>query len=265
MTIYQIEQFAYSFRAAGLADIGRQRKDNQDEVILCPELGFFAVSDGMGGLLSGGKASQYVRQAIPQLIKMSVGEYARQGNLQIAAADISKAAAALRGAVQTMSDALYRSGNSPKRIIYGSTLAGVWLVGNQAIFVNLGDSRGYLLGRYRKNIRQITEDHNIAALLVQNGQLTREAAREHESSSRLTAFVGMPQPAEPEVFSVEVQRGDRILLCSDGLYSMAEEKKIAQILRSSRSPERVCQRLIGEANERGGRDNISAVYIKILT
>jgi serine/threonine protein phosphatase PrpC len=163
-----------------------------------------------------------------------------------------------------MSDALYRSGNSPKRIVYGATLAGVWLAGNQAVFVNPGDSRGYLLGRYQKKLKQITIDHNIAALLVQNGELSREAARNHESSSRLTAFVGMPQPAEPEVFSVEVRPGDRILLCSDGLYGMAEENEIAQILRSSRSPERVCQRLIAKANEKGGRDNISAVYIKIM-
>lgn len=257
MNIYQTEQFTYSFRAAGLTDTGRKRKSNQDKVILCPELGFFAVSDGMGGVSGGWKASQYVRQAIPELMKMSAREYARHG-------DVQKAAASLRNAVQSMSDALYRSGNSSKRIVYGATLAGVWLAGKQAIFVNLGDSRGYLLGRYRKSIRQITEDHNIAALLVQNGELSREAAREHESSSRLIAFVGMPQPAEPEVFSVEVRPGDRILLCSDGLYGMTEEKKMSQILRSSRSPERVCQRLIDEANEKGGRDNISAVYLKIM-
>ncbi len=264
MNIYQTEQFAYRFCAAGLADIGRKRKDNQDEIILHPELGFFAVSDGMGGVPGGGKASQYIRQAIPELMKINVQEYGTHKDASEAANDVSQAGTAIRNAVQTMSDALYRSGNSPKRIVYGATLAGVRLAGNQALFVNLGDSRGYLLGRYRKNLRQITKDHNIAALLVQNGELSREAAREHESSSRLTAFVGMPQPAVPEVFSVEVQPGDRLLLCSDGLYGMVEEKKIAQILRVSRSPERVCQGLIDEANERGGRDNISAVYIKIM-
>lgn len=257
MNTYQTEQFVYPFRAAGLVDTGKQREDNQDEIILYPEFGFFAVSDGMGGVSGGAKASQFVKQAIPELMKMSAQEYARHK-------DVQKAAVAFRDTVQMMSDNLFRSGNSEKRIVYGATFVGVWLVGNQAVFVNLGDSRGYLLLRYQKQLKQITEDHNIAALLVQNGELSREDAREHEASARLTAFVGMPSPATPEVFSVEVQAGDRILLCSDGLYGMAEEKEITQILRSSRSPERVSKKLIAKANEKGGKDNISAAYIKIM-
>jgi len=257
MNTLQTEQFAYPFRAGGLADTGRKRKDNQDETILCPELGLFAVSDGMGGVFGGAKASQYVKQAIPELMKISAQEYTQHRDPQ-------KAAAAFCDMVQKMSDTLFRSGNREKRIVYGATFSGVWLVGNHAVFVNLGDSRGYLLFRYKKILRQITEDHNIAALLVQNGELSRRAAREHEASTRLTAFVGMPQPATPEVFSVEVNPGDRILLCSDGLYGMVEEKEMKTILRSSRSSDRVCQRLIAAANKKGGEDNISAVYIKIM-
>ena len=104
---------------------------------------------------------------------------------------------------------------------------------------------------------------NLAGIMVEAGELTKEEARQSPLSSRLTAFVGMTAPATPEIYVTEVRPGDRILLCSDGLYGMVPEKNIARILRSSRSPERVCRRLVDKANENGGRDNISAVYIKI--
>ena len=104
---------------------------------------------------------------------------------------------------------------------------------------------------------------NLAGILVEAGEMTKEEARHSPLSSKLTAFVGMAAPATPAVFVTEVRPGDRLLLCSDGLYGMVPERKIARILRSSRSPEKVCERLIEEANENGGRDNISAVYVKI--
>ena len=85
----------------------------------------------------------------------------------------------------------------------------------------------------------------------------------HPASSRLTAFVGMQSPATPDVFIREVHPGDRILLCSDGLYGMTEERELARIMRSSRSPDRICQRLIDSANAHGGCDNIAAVYLQI--
>ncbi|NCB32202.1 MAG: serine/threonine-protein phosphatase [Clostridia bacterium] len=178
--------------------------------------------------------------------------------------DVEKAAATFRDTVRMMSDNLFHAGNSEKHFSYGATFSGVWLLGGKAIFLNLGDSRGYLLPRYKKQPRQITEDHNLAGILVKNGELSKEEATHHPASSRLTAFVGMKPPAEPDVFIVDVRPGDRILLCSDGLYGMVEEREMARLLRSSRSPVRVCQRLIDRANASGGRDNISAVYIRVM-
>ena len=80
----------------------------------------------------------------------------------------------------------------------------------------------------------------------------------------LTAFVGMEPPASPETVILDVKPGDRLLLCSDGLYGMVNPQDLRRLMRSSRSPERVCRRLIDRANENGGRDNISAVYLKIV-
>lgn len=253
----RLEQFDYAFRAAGLVDIGRRRASNQDEVILCPELGFFAVSDGMGGLAGGKLAAEFVGKSMPELMQISATEYAKHH-------DLERAALAFRDTVRMVSDELYAAGNTHQRFTYGATFAGVWLLEGKAVFVCLGDSRGYLLSRYKKKPRQITEDQNIAGVLVKLGQLTPDEAKAHPGNSRLTAFVGMETPALPDVFTVDVRPGDRILLCSDGLYGMVEDRELARTLRSSRDPERVCRRLIDRANENGGRDNISAAYIRIL-
>jgi serine/threonine protein phosphatase PrpC len=133
------------------------------------------------------------------------------------------------------------------------------------VFVNLGDSRGYLLDFYKRRIRQTTNDHNVAAELVANGEISREEARNHPASSALTRFVGMRNPALPETFIERVRSGDRILLCSDGLYGMVEDARLPRLLRSGKGPARVAGRLIDAANRAGGRDNIAAVYIKILS
>lgn len=253
----KLEQFDYAFRAAGLKDIGCQRDSNQDEVVLCPEIGFFAVSDGMGGLAGGALASEFVGKSMSELMNIGAKEFSEHKSIE-------RAAMTFRDTVRMMSDNLFEVGNAQMRITYGATFSGVWLLGNKAVFVNLGDSRGYLLSRYKKQPSQITEDQNIAGILVKQGELTREEAKSHPSSSRLTAFVGMKPPAEPEAFTAEVCPGDRILLCSDGLYGMMEERELARLMRTSRNPELVCRRLIDRANENGGRDNISAVYIRIV-
>ena len=248
--------FEFEYEAAGLVDIGKCRTSNQDEVVLAPEHGLFAVSDGMGGLDDGGAASQYVRNAFPLV--------AETGISSMKEADPDLAAGILGEFVQLISDRLFGQGNTPTHFYFGATLAGVLLHGNKAVFVCLGDSRGYLLPKYKKLPVQITEDMNVAGYLVKLGKMTKEQARESPASSKLTAFVGMPAPATPETFIVEVKPGDRILLCSDGLYGMVPEREIARLLRSGREPEKVCRNLIDAANAHGGRDNISAVYIQIL-
>lgn len=249
--------FDYSIKAAGLTDIGRKRRSNQDEVITAPEVGFFGVSDGMGGLQEGAAASAYVRKGMPLLLQTCAGEWEKQ---KPAPESVGRD---LENLVQMLSDRLFLQGNTEKYFRFGATLAGVLLYGEHAVFVCLGDSRGYLLRKYKRVPEQITQDMNTAGLLVRNGEMTREEALSSPASSRLYAFVGMSAPATPEIFVEKIRRGDRILLCSDGLYGMVPEREMARIMRSSRSPERVCAKLIEAANKYGGRDNIAAVYIKL--
>jgi serine/threonine protein phosphatase PrpC len=137
----------------------------------------------------------------------------------------------------------------------------VWLVGEHAVFANLGDSRGYLLNFRKRRIRQVTTDHTVAQILVANGELSRKDARSHPSTSTVTRFVGMESPALPETFTVKIKHGDYILLCSDGLYNTVPDERLPTLLRSSKKIDNVVKRLVDEANLAGGRDNISAVLI----
>lgn len=248
--------FDHWIRFAARTDIGKKRDVNQDEVILCTDAGLFGVSDGMGGLKQGLKASEYVRAAMPKLIEICQHEYADHRSIDCAAQD-------LRNTVCMMSDQLFRAGNTESQYPYGATFCGVWLLDNRAVVVNIGDSRAYVLRRYKRRLEQITEDHNIAGILYREGQLSKEEALHHPTSSQLTAFVGMNSPAQADVFVLDVQPGDRILICSDGLYSMVDEQQLAKLMRTGNNAERICQIMVNAANENGGRDNISVVYLKI--
>ena len=247
--------FNFEYTYSGLTDVGAKRSDNQDEAVMSPDMGFFGVSDGMGGLEMGGLASSYVKEALPALVKKGISVFSGLSAKQVAKT--------LEEYVQLMSDQLFSQGNTYSYFRFGATFVGVLLFENKALFVNLGDSRAYLLPKYKRQEVQITEDMNIAALLVKNGEMTKEQAAKSSASSRLTSFVGMPAPATPDSFIVDVKPGDRILLCSDGLYGMVPEYEMVRLMRSSRSPAKVCERLIASANRHGGRDNISAVYILI--
>lgn len=250
------DSFKYDFRAAAWVDIGRRRSSNQDEIIECPKSGFFAVSDGMGGLQDGGETSAFIKKILPDMIRNAASDIKKEHSPK-------KIAAVLQEQVRTLSDSIYDTGNRDGHYRFGATVSGVWLMGRYAVFVNLGDSRGYILRRYRRNVWQVTTDHNVAALLVAKGELTREEAQSHPSRNRLNRFVGMQSPALPDVFVEEVKPGDRILLCSDGLHGMIDDRKFARILRSSGNMTSVCRKLIDTANENGGHDNISVVYIRI--
>jgi len=242
-----------SYRYATALDIGLRRESNQDELVLAPDIGFFGVSDGMGGLSMGELASRYVKDAFPLLLRDALGT--------AASLSVSEAERLLREGAVCLSDRLYREVNA-KGTVMGATLCCVWLVEDKAVFVSLGDSRGYVLRRREKLPTQITEDMNLAGLLLREGAISPEEARKHPGKSQLTAYVGMPSPATPEVYVCDLRRGDSILLCSDGLYGMTEERQLAKLMRSSRNPQAVCGRLVRAAKAGGGRDNISAVYLR---
>ena len=250
--------FHYQFSHCGKTDIGLNRQENQDAVILCPETGFFAVSDGMGGLTDGGRTSLMIAQELPKMIAAIAEDMPKQtDSLHETAANL------LNQRVRKLSDTIFVTLNRGTRGGFGATVSGVWLVDDKAVFVNIGDSRGYLLPKGEKILKQVTVDHNVAQEMVGWGQLAKEEARLHPTSAMLTRYAGMAAPAEVDVFTEGIQPGDRILICSDGLHSMAGDDEIALLLAGKESAKKLCKTLIALANTNGGRDNIAVICIEI--
>jgi serine/threonine protein phosphatase PrpC len=143
----------------------------------------------------------------------------------------------------------------------GSTVVLALLHAGHAIVSHLGDSRAYLLHAGR--LKQLTNDHTIAQLLADRGEIRPAEVASHPSRSQLTRFVGMSTEAMPDTECVELTPGDRLLLCTDGLSGMLSDQQILNILNEQPSPDAACQRLIDAANEAGGTDNVTAVIVDI--
>ncbi|MGN1030737.1 MAG: protein phosphatase 2C domain-containing protein [Butyricicoccaceae bacterium] len=233
-------------------DQGRMRPYNEDAAIALPQCGFFAVSDGMGGLPRGKDTSRYVVQCLNELIP----QYWAKLEEIPAEQRPEYAKRVMTGLIRGINEQIYKAGNDRGRAIFGATLAAAWFVEDQVIFANVGDSRGYQL--LDGKLERRSEDHNVAAILVEIGQLTVEQAKDHPTSCQLTQFMGSaPEELFPAVNLFDAPAGSGVLLCSDGLYGMLEEEQLTQLAQGD--PAECCAQLIDAANQAGGRDNISAV------
>lgn len=239
------------FHAGWASDTGKMRRENQDAVVFRPEDGLFAVADGMGGLPCGKKAAELACSLLPEyLVPLAAGE-----------TEPDELADQVQKAVEAVSSEIRSIGNPDGQPpAYGTTLCGALLYEDEAILFNVGDSRVYLC-RGGEPLLQLTEDHSLAQILLDNGEITPEEARTHPGRSRLTRFIGMAQRVNPDVIRFPLKAGDQLLVCSDGLYGMAGDSRIETILRKQSPPQDACRALIDCANQEGGRDNITAVLL----
>lgn len=246
----------HRFTYAGLSDRGRVRKENEDNWVADPEYGLFVVSDGMGGQFAGALAAKIVVETLPPLIKE------RMKNLKN-----RKTSAARKLITAALADLSHQVRNQsqgqPGLEGMGATVVLALIRGAHALIAHMGDSRAYLLRRGR--LQQLTRDHSIVQLLIDDGKITREEALRHPARGQLTRYVGMTGDALPEARSLDLRRGDRLLLCTDGLTDMVADTKLLSILKKTLVPKTACRHLIAAANAAGGRDNITAVTISFLT
>lgn len=128
--------------------------------------------------------------------------------------------------------------------------------GSYLYVANVGDSRLYLID---KNITQITRDHSLVEEMIRVGELKREEARTHPDRNVITRAIGVKEPVRIDFFDMKLEKGDIILLCSDGLTNMVEDRDILKIVKKSGSLKEAAGRLVTEANKNGGKDNISVV------
>ena len=242
-------------RCAGLSHIGKVREENEDTFLMDPELGLFLVSDGMGGHRGGELASKIVIEDLPVMIevrldKLKVGTPAAIRSL-------------FKKAIREQSRQLNLEGTSETGYKdMGATLVVALMRKNRAYIANLGDSRIY---RFRKRrLVQLTQDHSIVSELLDKGKIKPEEVQNHEAQGVITNYVGMEDKASPYIRSFQLKKGDRLLLCTDGLTDSIDDKSIAAILSKNQKCKAACQNLVDVANSSGGHDNITVVIVDWL-
>jgi protein phosphatase len=153
------------------------------------------------------------------------------------------------------------SENNPERRGMGTTLSALFVRGGFALTAQVGDSRVYRMTHGR--VEQMTEDHTLIAWQLKRGLITPEEARVSQQKNVITRAVGSRDYVQVDTNYVQVQPGDTFLLCSDGLHGYLEDDELADVLE--RPPEEATRKLIDLANERGGRDNITCIVVRLLT
>ena len=233
-----------------VTDIGKKRKLNQDYVFSSDRRignlsNVFIVADGMGGHNAGDYASRFTVDTMVEEIERSF----EQSPVKILEHAIKVANTKLR----------QKASENPSLFGMGTTVVACTVLGRYLQVANVGDSRLYVVGR---EIRQITEDHSLVEEMVRMGTISREEARNHPDKNIITRAVGAMETIEADHFTVELQEGEIVLMCTDGLTNMLEDEEIRMIMEGGRDIVEKAQMLVDAANAHGGRDNISVVLIE---
>jgi protein phosphatase len=141
----------------------------------------------------------------------------------------------------------------------GTTFVVATIFDKEMYVANIGDSRLYVIG---KEMKQITEDHSLVEAMVKNGEIDRSEARLNPNKNIITRCLGANTDVEPDFFEVNLEKGDTVLMCSDGLTNMLEDETIERIIRENEDPETAADTLVKYANQNGGKDNIAIIIIK---
>jgi PPM family protein phosphatase len=242
----------WSLRAACLSDVGRTRHSNEDRCIVDLKRNLFIVSDGMGGQQAGEIASEVVVTVLPPLLDSHISPMRTLSNAVIESI--------LQDVMLELSQRLRTEGTKHIGLQgMGATVALAWVRGESVHLAHMGDSRIYLIHQGKLTLQ--TEDHSIIALLLRHGEITPEEAHNHPARGRLTRYIGMKEDVFPDVQTMPIQSGDRLLLCSDGLTGMVPGLQIEDLLRTNPEPESACQALVEAANAAGGKDNITVLVV----
>jgi serine/threonine protein phosphatase PrpC len=238
----------HSMKVAAKSDMGRVRTNNEDCLLVNEPLGLFIVADGMGGHAGGEVASAVAAEAIAAHVK---------GHLA-GPEPADQMTALLQGMIRTADEAVWAKAQAHRELRdMGTTVVLALCQGDQVHVAHVGDSRAYLL--HHGELRQLTEDHSVVARLIKAGQITPRAARSHPLRHQITRYLGS-RDAVAELYCITWQRGDYLLLCSDGLTNMVEDHHIAAlILRGGTDVQAACEALVARANANGGEDNISVI------
>lgn len=240
-------------KIVGKTDVGMVRDTNQDAfkiLALGQGAGLALVCDGMGGAQGGDTASSIAKKVIGDTIqakyKDSMGSEAAKFLVQ--------------EAVLEANHAIYQTAKEkPELTGMGTTVVSVLLYQNHAYVVHVGDSRLY---RYRNHqLSQLTRDHSYIQEMVDRGELSADQARVHPDRNFITRAVGVQWDVEIDLQVLELEAGDKLLLCTDGLSNICTDEQIEQVLEE-RTVEESAEILVQLANQGGGHDNITVVIVE---
>jgi protein phosphatase len=236
-----------------MTDRGRRRPTNEDSVRACEDIGFFMLADGVGGNRSGEIASQSALDALEKFVRHNPPEWLGSRD------EIFRY---FRAAVNYVNQFIIKlSEAKPQYAGMATTLVFAYVREDELYVANVGDSRVYIA--QDDMIQQITEDHTYVNDLVKMGAITRDEAHIHARKNVITRAIGANANNEPDCFSVPLERGDRILLCSDGLYDEVDDETILATLTRFDDMTICAEDLIALANENGGNDNISVICVDL--
>ena len=246
--------------------VGRVRKGNQDAycALLAPNTplgvgGVLAVADGMGGHQGGERASQMAMAGVVRLLGKKKPTADRD---TLPPAPPDERLAQISAVVAQVNSEIFAAANSPETRGMGTTLSLAVIEGSTLSVGHVGDSRVYL--HRNGNLAQLTADHSWVAEEVARGALSPEEARNHPRRNLITRAMGIGPEVEPVTFSAELEQGDTLLLCSDGLHGLVRDEQIGAVL-SSKAPKEAADVLVDMANTAGGNDNITAVVARVAS
>lgn len=204
------------------------------------------VADGMGGHNAGevasGKAVGILQNGIFRETYMS-------------AKDV------LIKAVEDANQEIYEMSINKKNLSgMGTTITACLAMENSVTAVQVGDSRLYLIRKDK--ISQITKDHSLVEMLVENGTITKEEAKNHPQKNIITRAVGTDKTVEADIYEFSVKKGDTVLLCSDGLVNMVDDEEILSVIKSAETLDAAANTLVSQAEKAGGTDNITVILIR---
>lgn len=241
-------------RVFSATDVGQKRKMNQDYVFVSdspvgnlPNL--FVVADGMGGHNAGDYASSHAVQTLVDEIR----DDKDFNPIKI-----------IRHAIETANtEILNQAKNDVSLRGMGTTMVVATIVGHYAYVANVGDSRLYII---HDQIHQVTKDHSLVQEMVRMGELKAEEAKNHPDKNIITRALGAERTVDIDFFDLKLEPNSTILMCSDGLSNMVEDAKIEEIVFDSEiSLERKGRKLLREANQNGGKDNIAVILVEPFT
>ena len=246
------------FSAWGLSDVGRKRDHNEDSYLVRPELGLFAVADGMGGHQAGEQASRMALEVLErELVENPPTPRKRESGAP--SSPDNPAAVALKQAAQRAGAFIFDAAQSDAALHgMGTTLTALLIARERAYLAHVGDSRCYLF-RDGKCI-QLTEDHSWVNEQVRAGLMKKEDAKDSRFKHIITRSVGFERAVQVDGNTVAVAPGDCFLLCSDGLSNYIEGEELGRLMASS-FYRQLPQLLVQLANDRGGDDNVTVVLI----